>query len=84
MNYLLFFNKFAVSFLAFHTERYINNVYIDKNTSLPITIPADLMVELNKKARKKIRYNQQGKTLGLTNILKIYDELRKDINKDIN
>ena len=66
------------------TERYINNIYIDKNTSQPITIPADLMAELNRKARKKIRYNQQGKTLGLTNILKIYNELKKDIdnNKD--
>jgi len=35
------------------TREYINNIYIDKNTSLPITIPADLMAELNKKARKK-------------------------------
>ena len=44
------------------------------------------MAELNRKARKKIRYNQQGKTLGLTNILKIYDELKKDIDnkKDTN
>lgn len=64
------------------TKEYINNVYIDKNTSLPITIPADLMAELNKKARKKIRYNQQGKTFGMTNIIKIYDELKKDINKN--
>ena len=63
------------------TEKYINNIYIDKNTSQPITIPADLMAELNRKARKKIRYNQHGKTLGLTNILKIYDELKKDMDK---
>lgn len=63
------------------TEEYINNIYIDKNTSLPITIPADLMSELNKKARKKIRYNQQGKILGMSNIMKIYNELQNDINK---
>lgn len=63
------------------TEEYINNIYIDKNTSLPITIPADLMPELNKKARKKIRYNQQGKILGMSNIMKIYNELQNDINK---
>lgn len=37
------------------------------------------MAELNKKARKKIRYNRQGKTLGMTNIIRIYDELKKDI-----
>ena len=64
------------------TEQYINNVYIDKNTSLPITIPADLMSELNRKARKKIRYNQQGKTFGMTNITRIYDELQRDITSN--
>ena len=67
------------------TENYINNVYIDKNTSLPITIDADLMAELNKKARKKIRYNQQNKNFGMSNIMKIYNELINDIdmaNKD--
>ena len=60
------------------TEEYIDSVYIDKNTSLPITIPANLMAELNKKARKKIRYNQQGKKLGMSNITKIYNELMKE------
>ena len=65
------------------TEEYINNIYIDKNTSNPITIPADLMAELNKKARKKIRYNQNGKILGMTDIMKIYNELKNDIqNKE--
>lgn len=51
------------------TVEYINNVYIDKNTSLSITIPANLMAELNKKARKKIRHNQQGKKLGMSDIM---------------
>ena len=60
------------------TEKYINNIYIDKNTSLPITIDADLMAELNKKARKKIRYNQQGKKLGMSNVMKIFNELITD------
>lgn len=63
------------------TENYIDNIYIDKNTALPITIPSDLMSELNKKARKKIRYNQQGKIFGMSNIMKIYNELQNDINK---
>ena len=61
------------------TSRYIQNVYIDKNTSLPITISSNLMTELNAKARKKIRYNKQGKQLGMTNIMKIYDELKQDV-----
>ena len=60
------------------TENYIKNIYIDANTSLPITIPKDLMAELNKKARKKIRYNQNGKKFGMTDIMKIYNELLKD------
>lgn len=38
------------------------------------------MAELNKKARKKIRYNQQGKKFGMSDIVKIYDELKKDTN----
>ena len=55
-------------------------MYIDKNTSLPITVQADLMAELNAKARKKIRYNQQGKLFGMTDIMKIYKELEKDLS----
>ena len=35
LNYLLFFNKFAVSFLAFHTDRYINN----SNSNVIINAP---------------------------------------------
>jgi hypothetical protein len=62
------------------TEEYIGEIYLDKNTSLPITISANLMAELNKKARKKIRYNQQGKPFGMTDIMKIYNELKKDTN----
>ena len=33
------------------------------------------MAELNGKARKKIRYNFQGKKFGMTDIVKIYNEL---------
>lgn len=66
------------------TEKYIDGIYIDKNTLLAITIPADLMAELNKKARKKIRYNQQGKKFGMSDIMTIYNVLRKDISKDAN
>lgn len=62
------------------TKEYIDGVYIDKNTSLPITIPADLMSELNGKARKKIRYNQQGKKFGMSDVQKIYNELLKDLS----
>lgn len=60
------------------TRNYISSVYIDKNTGKPISISNDLMAELNKKARKKIRYNQNGKRFGMTDIIKIYNELLKD------
>lgn len=60
------------------TENYIDNVYIDKNTNNPIEIPKNLISELNKKARKKIRYNLQGKEFGLTDIMKIYNELIRE------
>lgn len=45
------------------TKKYIDGIYIDKNTGKAINIANDLMAELNKKARKKIRYNQQGKKI---------------------
>lgn len=57
------------------TKEYIKEVYIDKNTNKPITIPSNIMAEVNKKARKKIRYNQAGKKFGMTDIMKIYNEL---------
>lgn len=57
------------------TKEYIENVYLDINTNKPISIPRKLMSELNRKARKKIRYNFQGKKLGMTDIVKIYNEL---------
>ena len=67
------------------TKQYIDGVYIDKNTSLPITIPANLMSDLNKKARKKIRYNQRGIKFGMSDTQKIYKGLLKDQgNKDTN
>lgn len=57
------------------TKEYIGTVYIDKNTNKPITLPKDILAEVNKKARKKIRYNQGGKCFGMTDIMKIYNEL---------
>lgn len=59
------------------TEEYIENIYLDKNKNEPIQIPRDLMSDLNAKARKKIRFNQKGKLLGMTDIMKIYNELVK-------
>lgn len=53
------------------TEKYIDHVYLDSNTNKPITIPRDLMAELNKKARKKIRYNRAGKVFGFTDIIRM-------------
>ena len=64
------------------TKEYIIGTYKDVNTGLDIVIPKDLISELNKKARKKIRYNQQGKKFGMTDIMKIYNELiKEDVTK---
>lgn len=60
------------------TKEYIDSAYLDHNTGKPIEISKDLMSELNRKARKKIRYNQQGKTFGMSDTVKIYNELKKD------
>ena len=59
-------------------KEYIDNLYMDINTRKPIEIPKKLMAELNMKARKKIRYNQNGKRFGMSNIIKIYNELIKE------
>ena len=61
------------------TEAYIQNVYIDTNKNEPIQLPTKLMKELNQKARKKIRYNRDGKKFGMSDIVAIYDELSKDL-----
>lgn len=35
------------------TEEYIEDIYIDKNTNIPIELPRNLIAEVNAKARKK-------------------------------
>lgn len=45
------------------TKEYIGNIYIDKNTSKPITLPQNILAEVKAKARKKIRYNMNEKNL---------------------
>ena len=60
------------------TKEYIEDVYVDKNTNKPITLPNNIIAEVNKKARKKIRYNQNGKKFGMSDIMKIYNELTSE------
>lgn len=57
------------------TKEYIDCAYIDKNTGKPITIKKKLMAELNAKVRKKIRLNKAGKIFGMTDVVKMYEEL---------
>lgn len=57
------------------TKEYIGDVYIDKNTSKPITLPKNILAEVNAKARKKIRYNMNGNKFGMSDVMKIYNEL---------
>lgn len=64
------------------TEKYINNIYIDKNTNKPILLQKNLIAELNKKGRKKIRYNLNTKTLGFSDISKIYNDLLDELNSE--
>lgn len=64
------------------TEKYINNIYIDKNTNKPILLQKNLIAELNKKGRKKIRYNLNNKTLGFSDISKIYNDLLDELNSE--
>lgn len=53
------------------TEKYILNVYKDSSTGKPVKLDEKLIRELNKKARKKIRFNMKGKKLGMTDIVGI-------------
>lgn len=63
-------------------EKYINNIYIDKNTNKPISIPKKLISDLNKKGRKKIRYNQNNKILGFSDTIKMYNYLLEELNSE--
>ena len=60
------------------TENYIENIYLNPDTHQPVLLDKKLMVELNAKARKKIRYNKMGKAFGLSNINEIYHELLRE------
>ena len=57
------------------TKEYIGNIYIDKNTSKPITLPQNILAEVKAKARKKIRYNMNEKKFGMSDVMKIYNKL---------
>jgi ribosome-associated translation inhibitor RaiA len=61
------------------TDKYITNVYIDKNTSNPITIPPKLKSELNAKIRKAVRLYRQGTKIVLTMALEIEKELLNEM-----
>ena len=63
------------------TKQYIDQAYIDKNTNLQISLPKNTIADVNKKARKKIRYNQNGKPFGMSDIIKIYNRLLEDLKK---
>lgn len=60
-------------------DRYITNIYIDKNTSAPVTIPLKLRSELNAKARKALRLYRKGIKIVLTNILDIEKVLVEEL-----
>lgn len=53
------------------TDRYIDNIYIDKSSENPVTIPNDLKSEINAKVRKAVRLYRRGTKIVLTKILDI-------------
>lgn len=70
---LLIQNMFPV------TDKYITNIYIDKNTSNPISIPPKLKSELNAKVRKALRLYRKGTKIVLTNVLDIEESLINEL-----
>jgi len=61
------------------TDKYITNIYIDKNTSAPVTIPHKLQIELNTKIRKALRLYRKGTKIVLTMALDIEKDLIKEL-----
>ncbi len=53
------------------TDKYITNIYINKNTSNPVVIPRRLQSELNAKIRKAVRLYRRGIKIVLTMALDI-------------
>lgn len=62
-------------------DEYVTSVYIDQNTSNPITIPPKLQSELNAKIRKAIRLYRKGTKIVLSNALDIETALLAKINE---
>jgi len=52
-------------------DKYITNIYLDKNTLKPIVIPDKLKSELNAKIRKAVRLYRKGIKIVLTKALDI-------------
>ena len=59
-------------------EKYILNMYINPVTGKPVQVDGKLMKELNRKARKKIRFNMNGKKLGMSDIVAILNGIEKE------
>lgn len=57
------------------TDRYITNIYIDKNTLNPVSVPRKLQSKLNAKIRKAVRKYRQGVKIVLTMALDIENVL---------
>jgi hypothetical protein len=64
------------------TKHYINNIYIDKNTNKPVTIPAKLQAELNAKIRKAVRLYRKGIKIVLSDVSYIENTLLKELKEE--
>jgi hypothetical protein len=64
------------------TDKYITNVYINKNTSEPVFIPTKLQSELNAKIRKALRLYRKGTKIVLSKALDIEQSLIEELKED--
>lgn len=63
--------------------KYINNLYVYKNTTTPVDINNKKKKEINAKMRKVLRFARNGKNLTFTPILQLESLLKKELEKEI-
>ena len=63
-------------------EKYIVDIYIDKNKLVPVSIPSKLQSELNAKIRKALRLYRKGTKIVLTMALEIEKYLIIEIESE--
>ncbi len=77
-------NAFLIQNMIPVTENYVNNIYIDKSTGLPVELNKNLKKEINAKVRKVLRLTRNNLAkIVFTPILEIEKKLRDVLSKKI-